>query len=83
MGKMNLINQNLMVISFLIFSKKNLKGKNSRKKVNMSPFLMKYINKFKRMSANFLKRNKEGINKEIKTVIFILFFSQSISRRPL
>ena len=39
----------------------------------MSPFLMKFINKFKRMSANFLKKNKEDINKEIKTVIFILF----------
>ena len=38
-------------------------------------FLMKSIKKFKKMSPNFLSKNKEDINKEIKTVIFNLFFS--------
>lgn len=62
-----------MVIPFLIFSNKNLKEKNNKKKVNMSPFLMKFIKKFKRTSANFLNKNKEDIFKGNKTVIFILF----------
>ena len=41
----------------------------------MSQFLMKFIKKSKRMSLNFSKKNKEDINKEIKTVIFNFIFS--------